>query len=80
MIGLTKSLPAPEMEKLMLTHTVVEEQDLRTLAGSRAQAVKDYLLRSGKVTAERIFVVEPKSLMPEKKQKLKDSRADFTLK
>ncbi len=80
MIGLTKSLPAAEMEKLMLTHTVVEEQDLRTLAGRRAQAVKDQLLKSGKVTAERIFVVEPKSLMPEKKQSLKDSRADFRLK
>ncbi len=80
MIGLTKSLPASEMEKLMLTHTVVEEQDLRTLAGRRAQAIKDQLLKSGKVTAERIFVVEPKSLMPEKKQSLRDSRADFRLK
>ncbi|OPY67577.1 MAG: AsmA family protein [Syntrophorhabdaceae bacterium PtaU1.Bin034] len=80
LIGLTKNLPAAEMEKLMMTHTVVEDQDLRTLANQRATVLKDHMLKSGKVTAERVFVVEPKSLMPERKQNLKDSRADFRLK
>jgi hypothetical protein len=32
------------------------------------------------VEPERIFMVEPKSLAPEKKEKLKDSRVDFKLK
>jgi uncharacterized protein involved in outer membrane biogenesis len=79
-LGFTKSLPVPEMEKLMLTHTEVTDDDLRQLASQRALKVKDYLLKSGKVTADRIFLVEPKSLAPEKKEKLKDSRVDFRLK
>jgi hypothetical protein len=32
------------------------------------------------VEPERIFIVEPKSLAPEKKEKLKDSRVDFRIK
>ena len=38
------------------------------------------LLKSGQVTADRMFLVEPKSLEPEKKEKLKNSRVDFRLK
>ena len=79
-IGMAKDLPVPEMEKLMLTHTEVKDDDLRLLASQRALAVKDYLLKSKQVEPERIFLVEPKSLQPEKKEKLKDSRVDFRLK
>jgi hypothetical protein len=32
------------------------------------------------VTPDRIFIVEPKTLTPQKKEKLKDSRVDFRLK
>jgi hypothetical protein len=46
----------------------------------RAMRVKDALLASQKVTAERLFVVEPKSLSSAKKEKLRDSRVDLTLK
>jgi hypothetical protein len=79
-IGLAKDLPVPEMEKLMLTHIEIKSDDLRLLASQRARTVKDYLLRSNKIEQERIFLVEPKSLQPEKKEKLKDSRTDFKLK
>ncbi|MCX5804736.1 MAG: DUF748 domain-containing protein [Proteobacteria bacterium] len=79
-LGLAKSLPAPEMEKLMLANTVVGEGDLRTLAKQRAGQVKDALLATGNVTADRVFVVEPKSLSPEKKEKANDSRVDLKLK
>ena len=79
-LGFTKNLPVPEMEKLMLTHIEVKGDDLRQLTSHRALTIKDYLLESGKVTADRIFLVEPKSLAPEKKEKLKDSRVDFRLK
>jgi hypothetical protein len=79
-IGMAKDLPVPEMEKLMLTHIEIKNDDLRLLASQRAQKVKDYLLRSNKIEQERIFLVEPKSLQPEKKEKLKDSRTDFKLK
>ncbi|OPY81731.1 MAG: AsmA family protein [Syntrophorhabdus sp. PtaU1.Bin153] len=80
LIGMAKSLPVPEMEKLMITHTVVNDDDVRTLAHRRATIAKDLILKSGKVTPDRVFVVEPKSLAPEKKEGLKNSRVDFRLK
>ncbi len=79
-LGIAKDLPDPEMEKLMLTHIEIKEGDLRTLATQRAMKVKDAILKSGKVEPERVFILEPKSLAPEKKEKLKDSRVDFKLK
>ncbi|MBI4825907.1 MAG: DUF748 domain-containing protein [Nitrospirae bacterium] len=79
-IGMAKDLPVPEMEKLMLTHIEVNESDLRLLAGQRALAIQDHLLKSEKVEAERIFLIEPKDLLPEKKENVKNSRVDFRLK
>ncbi|MGE5190686.1 MAG: DUF748 domain-containing protein [Gemmatimonadota bacterium] len=79
-LGFAKDLPVPEMEKLMLAHIEVKPDDLRALALSRAEAVKDVILGSGKVAPERVFLVEPKSLAPEKKEKVKDSRVDFRIK
>jgi hypothetical protein len=58
----------------------VTDDDLRALASRRALAVKDYILKSKKVEPERVFLVEPKSLSPEKKEKPSDSRVDFKLK
>jgi hypothetical protein len=79
-IGFAKGLPAPEMEKLMYAHITVSEGDLRALAIQRTGRVKDAILASGKVTADRLFALEPKTLAPEKKDKVKDSRVDFKLK
>jgi hypothetical protein len=79
-LGIAKDLPAPEMEKLMQTHIEVKESDLRSLASQRAMRVKEAILKSGQVEPERIFTLEPKSLAPEKKEKLKDSRVDFKIK
>ncbi len=79
-LGFAKDLPVPEMEKLMLTHIQITNDDLRQLAAARALNVKDYILKSGQVTADRVFLVEPKSLEPEAKDKLKGSRVDFKLK
>jgi len=79
-IGLAKDIPAQEMEKLMLTNIEIKESDLRTLASQRAMKVKDAILKSGQVEPERVFILEPKSLAPEKKEKVKDSRVDFKLK
>jgi hypothetical protein len=50
------------------------------LASQRALAIKDLLLKSKLVEQERIFLVEPKTLQPEKKEKVRDSRVDFKLK
>jgi hypothetical protein len=68
------------MEKLMLTHIEISDAGLRSLASQRAMKVKDTILKSGQIEPERIFIIEPKALAPEKKEKLKDSRLDFKLK
>ncbi len=78
-IGFAKKLPVPEMEKLMLTNTEVTDSDLRALASQRAEKVRAYIIGTGKVESERVFMAEPKTLAPEKKDNLKDSRAVFIL-
>jgi hypothetical protein len=80
MIGLQKSLPVEEMEKLMLTNTVIKEEDLRALARRRSTRVMQALAKSGQVEAGRLFIVDPKSLAPQKNGKLKNSRVEFRLK
>jgi hypothetical protein len=78
-IGMVKGLPVPEMEKLILTHIEAGDEELRQLASQRANAVQAAILRSGKVEAERLFIVEPKTLSPEKKDKVKNSRVEFKI-
>jgi hypothetical protein len=41
--------------------------------------VKGELLQSGKIEPERVFIVEPKRLTPEKKDKVTDSRVEFKI-
>jgi hypothetical protein len=79
-IGLQKSLPPQEMEKLMITNIAVTDSDLRQLASQRAENVKELILKSGEVEPGRVFIIEPPSLSPQKKEKAKDSRVDFRLK
>jgi len=59
-IGIAKSIPAPEMEKLIIAHLAITPDDLRELANQRAAAVRDRLEEEGKVSRERVFLVEPK--------------------
>ena len=68
------------MEKLLLTNTKITDDDLRALANQRALNVKELITKSGQVTADRVFIIEPKSLTPEKKENIKNSRVDFSLK
>jgi hypothetical protein len=68
------------MEKLLLNSIEVTDSDLRQLAAQRAQNVKELILQPGNVDASRVFIVEPKTLSPEKKEKVKDSRVNFKLK
>lgn len=79
-LGFAKDLPVPEMEKLIRTNIMVTDDDLRKLASGRALAVREAIVKSGQVEPARIFLVEPKTLEPEKKGKLRDSRVDFRLK
>ena len=81
-IGLAKDIPVPEMEALMLKYAQVSDDDVRDLANRRAQTVRDRLLATNQVTADRLFIVAAKPLMKEEQDKVKakSSRVDFSLK
>jgi hypothetical protein len=79
-LGMAKDIPVPEMEKLMLTHAAVTEDSLKELARERARVVHAYMMKAKKVGQDRIFLVEPKAIQPEKKEKVRNSRVDFRLK
>jgi hypothetical protein len=59
-VGLAKSLPREEMEKLMLANVQVGDDELRDLASRRAKTVADWLSTTGKIARERIFLLPPK--------------------
>lgn len=67
-IGLPKSLPEAEMENLIKANTTINDDDLNLLANRRAQAVKDWLLKFGKIPGERIFILASKSGQQEAKE------------
>ncbi|RJF97033.1 DUF748 domain-containing protein [Noviherbaspirillum cavernae] len=76
-IGMQKSVPVEEMEKLMIANTAINENDLIALGDRRAQAVKDWLLKAGHVAPERVFVSATKSAAVEAREhdKSKDKGA-----
>jgi uncharacterized protein involved in outer membrane biogenesis len=80
LIGLTQSLPVPEMENLMLKHTTISDDDVRALANQRAQVVRDRLLAAN-IPADRLFIVAGKAPANEEpgKTKPRPSRVDFSL-
>jgi hypothetical protein len=78
-LGMLKEIPVSEMERLMLGAIVIIDDDLRLLARQRAQTAREQMLRSKKIETERVFLVEPKSIEPEHKEKVRDSRVDFRL-
>ena len=79
-LGFARDLPVPEMEKLMLAHASVTDEDLRALANARAQVAKDWIVGAGKVPAERVFLVAPKLTAEGIKDKGKPTRVDFAVK
>lgn len=79
LIGLTKSLPTAEMEKLLLEHAPVTDAELRQLADQRALAVKQALEREGKVPDSRLFLTAPKLTAEGIKDKGGPNRVDFSI-
>ena len=77
MIGFVKTLPVEEMEKLILAHTRVGEDDLKMLADRRAKAVRDWLI-AREVDAGRIFLLPSKVGIAEEGKPA--SGASFSLK
>ncbi|MDR1994382.1 DUF748 domain-containing protein [Azonexus sp.] len=74
MIGFLKDLPVEDMEKLILAHTEVQDEDIRQLARRRAENVQAWLVEQGKVAPERLFLVPPKDGVAP------GARVDFSLK
>ncbi|MBI5017556.1 MAG: DUF748 domain-containing protein [Deltaproteobacteria bacterium] len=56
-LGIEKTLPPEEMEKLLRSQTRATDDDLRLLAKERAQTVRDALVKTGLVEADRVFVL-----------------------
>lgn len=83
-VGLQKDIPVAEMEKLMMDNTSISDDDLTALGNRRAQVVKDWLLTSGEVPAERVFILASKSGNEAPKEgsttAATASRVDFSLK
>jgi hypothetical protein len=80
-VGLEKSLPVPEMEKLMMANAQISDENLAALANQRAQATQDWLVKNGQVPLERIFIVSSKPGESKAGQeKATPSRVDFSLK
>lgn len=78
LIGLQKDLPVEEMEKLMLANAQVSDDDLTALGNRRAQRVKDWLMRNGQVSPDRIYIVASKSGSGGS-EKARPQRVDFSL-
>jgi outer membrane protein OmpA-like peptidoglycan-associated protein len=79
-LGMAKDLEVPEMEKLILVHIIISEDDLNQLAHQRAEAVKDDLV-TNKIEPSRIFLLAVSSKPSQgKSEKLKESRVDFVIK
>ncbi len=86
-LGIAKSLPTKEMEKLMLANAPAGPDELRDLANRRAQAVADWLRGAGKVKTDRVFLLPPRRIErttggADAKVKKDESlsRAEFSLK
>jgi len=46
----------------------------------RLGVLVNHMVKSGQVESERIFILEPKSLAPQQKEKLRDCRAELRIK
>ena len=74
-----KGASAAEMEQLVLSKVQVGDDELRRLADARAQAAKDWLVETGKIAAERIFIAAPKADGEAVPGQGPGSRVDFSL-
>jgi len=77
-LGIAKVQPLAEMERLLLASLEPGPDALRELAAARAQAVQTYLVQTGKVKADRVFIVVP-SAASAPASKGPATRADFAL-
>ena len=76
-----KTLPPAEAEALIRQHIEVSQTDLEELAYARALVIKDYILDTQQVEAERVFLVKPENVLaPEPAEGLTPNRVVLGLK
>lgn len=73
------TLTIAEIETIIRSQITVTDAEMRLLARKRAQQVKAYLLQDKSVTPDRLFLVEPDTLSPEKTKAFKSSRVDLNV-
>ena len=78
-VGLAKTIPTEEMEKLLLANMKLEADDPRWLAEARADVVRHFMEDTGKVSPSRIFLVTPKLTADGISDKGLPNRVDFAL-
>ena len=78
-IGMSKSVPAAQMEAMLRGVAKVGDEQLRQLADARAQAVYEKLLAQEGL-ADRVFIVAPQLDADGIKDEGQPSRVDFSLK
>lgn len=64
------------MEDRLLQQIKITDDDYRQLMENRAKEVEAYLLKSGKVTADRLFITAPKPIVPDARG---EDRVNLTL-
>ena len=76
-LGLTKSLPEEEMEKLILANTEAGPEQLLGLARAREAAVMNYLTTEGGLAPERLFLTNPDLSRKPKEKDQSGNRVEF---
>ncbi len=76
--GKEKQLDMAEKKKLLMTNINIGKDDLRLLSMNRSENIKAYLLSTGKVEKERVFLLEP--LGNESSNTERASKVEFLLK
>ncbi|HPJ68533.1 MAG TPA: DUF748 domain-containing protein [Desulfobacteraceae bacterium] len=66
-----------DMESRLSAEIRITEDDFRFLAKGRSLAIKSYLAGEGKISSDRLFLIQPASLTPEKVEKVKESRVEL---
>ena len=79
LIGLAKTLPVEEMEKLLLATIKLDPNDPRWLAEARADVVRHYIEDTDKIDRSRVFLVQPKLNSQGIDDSGKPTRVDFAL-
>jgi uncharacterized protein involved in outer membrane biogenesis len=78
-VGLAKTVPVDEMEKLLLANMKLDDNDPRWLAEARADVVRHFIEDTGKVAPSRVFLVTPKLDANGIDDKGAPNRVDFAL-